>query len=329
MFLSLMRRTFRKTLVNSFVQWFDADYHATGSAAKVVDIDRINWVRCAPFIVLHLGCLGIFLVGWSWTAILTAIGLYFVRMFAITGIYHRYFSHRTFKTSRPAQFVLALLGASATQRGPLWWAANHREHHRNSDTPADPHSPIHYGFFRSHMGWFMCNRFYATQYNRIQDFARFPELVWLNRYDKAVPLGLALLLYLCGLGLEHAAPSLSVTGLQLFVWGFVISTTLLFHGTATINSLSHIYGTKRYDTGDESRNNFWLALITLGEGWHNNHHQHMGTVRQGFYWWEIDITYYILKTLSWFGIIWDLKPVPVKAYDREEHLPAKKLASAA
>jgi len=324
-----MKRVFRKAVVNSLVQWFDADYHAAVPVDRGGAVDRVNWVRSIPFVILHLGCLGIFLVGWSWTAVLTGLTLYFVRMFAITGIYHRYFSHRTFKTSRPAQFVFALLGASATQRGPLWWAANHREHHRTSDTPADPHSPVHYSFFRSHMGWFMCNRFYATQYNRIQDFARFPELVWLNRYDKAVPLSLALLLYLCGFGLERTLPSLGVTGLQLLVWGFVLSTTALFHGTATINSLSHIYGSKRYDTGDESRNNFWLALITLGEGWHNNHHQHMGTVRQGFYWWEIDITYYILKTLSWLGIIWDLKPVPVRAYDRAEQLPSKKLASAA
>jgi stearoyl-CoA desaturase (delta-9 desaturase) len=268
-------------------------------------------------------------VGWSWTAVITGAALYFVRMFAITGIYHRYFSHRTFKTSRPAQFIFALLGASATQRGPLWWAANHREHHRNSDLPADPHSPVQYGFFRSHAGWFMCNRFYATQYSRIQDFARFPELVWLNRYDKAVPLSLAFLMYLSGVALEYAAPALRVTGLQLLVWGFVISTTILFHATASINSLAHIFGNKRYDTGDESRNNFWLALITLGEGWHNNHHQHMGCVRQGFYWWEVDITFYILKTLSFFRIIWDLKPVPVRAYDRSEQLPPKRMKSAA
>ena len=182
-----MKHSFLRTATASLVQWFNADFHATGEASKVKDIDRINWVRCIPFLIMHLGCLGVFLVGWSWTAVATAAALYFVRMFAITGIYHRYFSHRTFKTSRPAQFIFALLGASATQRGPLWWAANHREHHRNSDTPADPHSPVQYGFFRSHAGWFMCNRFYATQYNRIQDFARFPELVWLNRYDKAVP----------------------------------------------------------------------------------------------------------------------------------------------
>ena len=198
-----MKPAFLQRSTASIIQWFNADFHATGEVGKTKDVDRINWVRSIPFIIMHLGCLGVFLVGWSWTAVTTAAALYFVRMFAITGIYHRYFSHRTFKTSRPAQFIFALLGASATQRGPLWWAANHREHHRNSDTPADPHSPVHFSFLRSHMGWFMCNRFYATQYNRIQDFARFPELVWLNRYDKAVPLALASLLYICGFGLEH------------------------------------------------------------------------------------------------------------------------------
>lgn len=316
-----MRTKIIPTVVSSFVQWFDADYHAAANWGKVPDIDRVNWVRCLPFVFLHLGCLGIFLVGWSWTAIAAAVALYLVRMFAITGIYHRYFSHRTFKMSRWAQMIFAILGASSAQRGPLWWAANHRNHHRESDTPNDPHSPVHYSFFRSHAGWFMSTRYYATQYHRVRDFARFPELVWLNRFDKAVPAGLGLLVYLCGVGLEYGAPSLGVTGMQLFVWGFVLSTTVLFHATASINSLAHLFGRKRYDTGDESRNSFLLALITLGEGWHNNHHQHMGCTRQGFYWWEIDITYYILKILSWMGIIWDLKPVPGKAYDRANQFP--------
>lgn len=313
----------------TLIQWFDADYHAVGITQRIRDLDRVNWLRCMPFVFLHLGCLGIFLVGWSWTAVCTAAALYLVRMFGITGIYHRYFSHRTFKTSRVAQFLFAALAASSAQRGPLWWAANHREHHRESDTPADPHSPVHYGFFRSHAGWFMCTRYYATKYHRIRDFARFPELVWLNRFDKAAPAALGLLVYLAGLGLEHVMPSLGVTGMQLFVWGFVLSTTVLFHATASINSVAHLIGSKRYPTGDESRNNFLLALITLGEGWHNNHHKHMGCTRQGFYWWEIDITYYILKALSWMGIIWDLKPVPVRAYDPNEHLPPRKYASAA
>ena len=175
----------------------------------------------------------------------------------------------------------------------------------------------------------MCTRYYATQYERIRDFARFPELVWLNRFDKVAPAGLGLVVYLLGLWMEHSLPNLGVTGWQLFIWGFVLSTTILFHGTASINSLAHLFGKKRYETGDESRNNFWLALITLGEGWHNNHHQHMGCTRQGFYWWEVDITYYVLKLLSWIGIIWDLKPVPLQAYNQDEQLPRRKYVSAA
>jgi stearoyl-CoA desaturase (delta-9 desaturase) len=324
-----MRRLHPNVIVASFVQWFDADFHAIGAETRVRDVDRVNWLRCMPFVILHVACLAVFLVGWSWAAVYTALGLYLVRMFAITGIYHRYFSHRTFKTSRTAQLIFAILGASSVQRGPLWWAANHREHHRNSDTAADPHSPVLYGFFRSHAGWFMCTRYYATQYNRIQDFARFPELVWLNRFDKAIPAALGLLVYLFGLWLEHMYPSLGVTGMQLFVWGFVVSTTVLFHATASINSVAHIVGNKRYDTGDQSRNNFLLALLTLGEGWHNNHHKFMACTRQGFYWWEVDITFYVLKILSWLGIIWELKAVPAKAYDSAEHLPARKYAPAA
>jgi stearoyl-CoA desaturase (delta-9 desaturase) len=324
-----MRKLEKISIITSIIQWFDADYHGRATEAQVRDVDRVNWLRCFPFVLLHLGCFAVFFVGWSWTAFYTAGALYLVRMFAITGIYHRYFSHRTFKTSRWAQFLFAVLAASSAQRGPLWWAANHRNHHRDADTSADPHSPLHYGFFRSHAGWFMCTRFYATQYSRIQDFARFPELVWLNRFDKLIPALLGFAVFLLGAGLNHALPSLGVTGLQLFIWGFVVSTTLLFHATASINSVAHLVGNRRYDTGDESRNNFLLALVTLGEGWHNNHHQHMGCTRQGFYWWEIDITFYILKLLCWCGVIWDLKPVPAKAYDRAAQLPTKKYGAAA
>src|SRR6266481_2658181 len=208
-----MERSRLSNFVISFVQWFDAEYFDPATATHG-DLDRINWLRCLPFLALHLGCMAVFWVGWSWFAVQTAIGLYLVRMFAITGIYHRYFSHRTFKTSRPAQLIFAIVGASSAQRGPLWWAANHRNHHRESDTPDDPHSPVHYGFFRSHAGWFMCTRYYTTQYERIRDFARFPELVWLNRFDKAIPAALWMGVYLCGLCFEHTAPTLGVTGLQ-------------------------------------------------------------------------------------------------------------------
>jgi stearoyl-CoA desaturase (delta-9 desaturase) len=323
-----MKRPHLNKVVTPLVQWFDAEYVDPTNATPVGDLDRINWLRCLPFMILHLGCLAVFWVGWSSLAVQTALGLYLLRMFAITGIYHRYFSHRTFSTSRWAQFGFAILGASSVQRGPLWWAVNHRNHHRYSDTAADPHSPVLHGFWRSHAGWFMSTRHYKTDYRRISDFARFPELVWLNRFDKAVPAALAVALYLSGFWLERVAPSLGVTGMQLFVWGFVVSTTVLFHATASINSVAHLIGRRRYDTGDDSRNNFLLALLTLGEGWHNNHHQHMACTRQGFYWWEIDLTYYGLKLLSYTGLIWDLKPVPPEAYDPAEQLPSEPMASA-
>jgi len=310
-----MRRTFRKAAVNSFVQWFDADYHAAGAAAKVVDIDRINWVRCLPFLIMHLGCLGIFLVGWSWTAVATAAALYFVRMFAITGIYHRYFSHRTFKTSRPAQFIFALLGASATQRGPLWWASQHRHHHAHADDEHDAHSPHRHGLLWAHLGWFLARENFATRNERVKDFAKYPELRFLDRFDVVVPLVLLATLYFAGEWLASAHPELATNGAMLVAWGFCVSTVALYHATFTVNSLAHTLGRRRYATRDDSRNNLWLALLTLGEGWHNNHHHYPGSARQGFYWWEIDPTYYGLRLLAWAGLIRDLRPVPAAIRD--------------
>jgi stearoyl-CoA desaturase (delta-9 desaturase) len=307
-------------LVSYFSQWIDSEQNVSAPATHASDVDRINWFRCLPFLLLHLACIAVWWVGWSGVALWTAAGLYVVRMFAITGIYHRYFSHRTYRTSRWMQFVFALLGASSAQRGPLWWAAHHRSHHKFSDMQPDPHSPIRHGFWRSHIGWFMTNRHFLTDYRRIHDFARFPELRWLNRFDVIVPIILAVTLYFVGRVLHYAAPSLGVTGWQLVVWGFVVSTIMLFHATASINSLAHLIGRRRYETGDDSRNNFVLALITLGEGWHNNHHKFRSCTRQGFYWWEIDLTYYVLKFFAAMGLIWDLRPVPGKAYDENQHL---------
>ena len=307
-------------LVSYFSQWIDSERNVSAPATDASDVDRINWFRCLPFLLLHLACITVWWVGWSGFALCTALGLYVVRMFAITGIYHRYFSHRSYRTSRWMQFVFALIGASSAQRGPLWWAAHHRSHHKFSDMQPDPHSPIRHGFWRSHIGWFMTNRHFLTDYRRVQDFARFPELRWLNRFDVIVPIILAVTLYFVGRVLHYAAPSLGVTGWQLVVWGFVVSTIMLFHATASINSLAHLIGRRRYDTGDDSRNNFILALITLGEGWHNNHHKFRSCTRQGFYWWEIDLTYYALKFFAAIGLIWDLRPVPGKAYDHSQQL---------
>ncbi|MES5813460.1 acyl-CoA desaturase [Pseudoxanthomonas sp. Soil82] len=271
---------------------------------------RIDWLRAVPFVALHAGCLGVLWVGISPVAVAVAALLYAVRMFAITGFYHRYFSHRAFRTSRPLQALAAIVGASAVQRGPLWWAAHHRHHHRHADTVDDPHSPRERGFLWSHVGWFLTDEAFATDYRRVQDLAGYPELRWLDRYDVVVPALLAAATYALGWTLERVAPGLGTDGPQMLVWGFFVSTVVLFHATVTINSLAHRYGRRRFDTRDDSRNNAWLALLTFGEGWHNNHHFYPGSARQGFRWYEVDLTWYGLRLLQALGLVWDLRPVP-------------------
>ena len=300
-----------RTGLTALVQWFDSDYGNEDAAVAREQPDKVDLGRSFAFIFLHAICLAVVWVGWSWTAVGVAVALYFVRMFAITGFYHRYFSHRSFQTSRFLQFLFAALGSSAIQRGPLWWAAHHRHHHQHSDEEADTHSPRQHGFWWAHMGWITNARNFPTDYSRIRDFAKYPELVFLNRFDALVPLLLGVTLYGAGAWLERAHPGLGTTGGQLLIWGF-ISTVVLFHCTCFINSLAHVFGRQRFATGDTSRNSLLLALLTLGEGWHNNHHHYMHSTRQGFYWWEIDLTYYGLKALSWTGLIWNLRPVPVE-----------------
>lgn len=307
-----MARSLRQ-LRSSLVQWFDADAAPGQRQSRTMDV-----VRCIPFYGLQLCCLAVFWVGWSPVAVMVAVGLYFLRMFAITGFYHRYFSHHSFKCGRIVQFVFAVLGCCAVQRGPLWWAAHHRHHHRHSDEAADVHSP-HHGFWRSHMMWFIRSENFATAYGRIKDFARFPELRFLNRYDMLVPVGLAAALYGLGAALAQWAPALGTNGMQMLIWGFFVSTTVLYHATFSINSLAHVYGKRPYQTRDDSRNNWFLALITLGEGWHNNHHRFPGSVRQGHVWWEIDFTYYILRAMARLGLVRDLKGVPQRIIG-ERHL---------
>ena len=294
----------RRGFFASVARWFDA-YADDGAPAR-----RFDWARLLPFIGLHLGCLGVLWVGVSTTAVLVAAVLYALRMFAITGFYHRYFSHNAFRTSRAAQLVFAVLGAAAVQRGPLWWASHHRHHHANSDRAADAHSPLQHGFLWSHMGWFLARENFATRTALVADLARYPELRFLDRYDALVPLLLALSLYAAGEWCAVYVPALATSGAQLVVWGFCISTVVLYQATFTINSLAHRFGWRRYATRDGSRNNLWLALLTFGEGWHNNHHHFPGAARQGFYWWEIDLTYCGLWLLEALGIIRDLRIVP-------------------
>lgn len=271
---------------------------------------RPSWQYFWPFIILHVGCVFVFAVGFSWVALFTCFFLYGLRMFAITGFYHRYFSHRAFKTSRMFQFIMAVIGNASIQKGPLWWAAHHRDHHRYSDEPRDLHSPVQKGFWYSHIGWITVENNLKTRYENVPDLRRYPELVLLDRFDWVIPLLYASLLYLTGAFIQYAWPKSQTSGPQLLIWGGFLSSVLLFHATCTINSLSHVFGSQRYQTGDSSRNNFLLSLITLGEGWHNNHHHYPGSVRQGFFWWEIDMTFYILKLLECFGIVWELHPVP-------------------
>jgi stearoyl-CoA desaturase (delta-9 desaturase) len=242
---------------------------------------------------------GVVLCGFSWRGLLLAVGAYFVRMVLVTAAYHRYFSHRSFKTSRAFQFVLALGAQSAAQKGVLWWAAHHRSHHKNSDTPADIHSVRQRGFWYAHVGWILAPDWDATNTDVIADLNKYPELRFLNHAAIQLLPAVALAVGFVLLG-----------GWPAFVWGFLVSTVMLWHGSFSINSLSHLFGKRRYETSDDSRNNWALALLTTGEGWHNNHHHYQSSANQGFRWWEIDVTFYVLRLLERLGLVWDLRRPP-------------------
>ena len=304
-------------LFSSLMKWVDAD------AAESSQEDRIDWARILPFVVLHISVIAVFWVGWSPISIAFAVFFYIIRMFGITAFYHRYFSHKTFKTSRTAQFIFAIIGASATQRGPLWWASNHRHHHVHSDKATDIHSPKQTGFLWSHMGWFLSKKNFKTNFERIQDFAKYPELKWIDRFDVVIPLIFALSTFFLGFFLNRLFPSLETHAWQMFVWAYIISTIFVFHGTFVINSLAHVIGKRRFNTRDESKNSFILALITFGEGWHNNHHKFPGSAKQGLHWWEIDLSYYGLLLLEKLGIIWDVNKGPDKDQIQQAMLLAK------
>ncbi|NVK21761.1 MAG: acyl-CoA desaturase [Kangiellaceae bacterium] len=292
-----------------FTQWFDNNkVNLSSESSKAIngEYTGIDWPRVIPFIAIHLTCLFAFVTGVSWIAIAVCLVTYFIRMFAITAFYHRYFSHKTFKTSRFMQAFFGFLGACSTQRGPLWWAAHHRHHHIHSDSDYDVHSPKH-GFIKSHMTWFLNKKHFPTQHQRVKDLNQYPELRFLDRFDIVPPIIFAVLVLLLGIYIESSYPQLEASRWQILIWGFFISTILLSHVTFCINSLAHKVGTRRYNTNDDSRNNFLLAILTLGEGWHNNHHQFPGSVRQGIKWWEIDISYYILKFFEKVGLVWDLR----------------------
>ncbi len=280
------------------------------------------------YILIHLSPLLIIWTGATIFDWIMCASLYFIRFFFVTSGYHRYFSHASYKTSRVFQFILAFMSQTSLQKGALWWASHHRLHHRHSDTSQDPHSPRLYGFWYAHMGWFLSRDYLKTHYELIKDFAKFPELRWLNRYHALPWFCLMGITYLIGGYVNSGGDTATMwtAGLSTIVVGYLLSTVLVYHGTYTINSLMHIWGKQRYPSNDDSKNSFLLALITMGEGWHNNHHYFQASARQGFFWWEIDLTFYILKILSWLGIVWDLRPVPTSIKNSRTKEEAVRLA---
>jgi len=288
-------------------------HSATRRAEQAEDVhDDIVYPQAVPFVLVHLVCLAVFWTGVTTTAVVMAVVLYAVRMWAVTGGYHRYFSHRSYKTSRVFQFLIALLGQTSAQRGVLWWAALHRHHHLHSDTPQDVHSPRHTGFWHSHVGWIFNPKRATADYSMVSDLTKYPELVWLDKQTYLPAAALAVLTFLIG-------------GWPGLIVGFFMSTVVLYHCVFFINSLAHVVGKQRYLTGDDSRNNWWLAIITFGEGWHNNHHYYQSATAQGWRWYEIDISYYVIKVLSWFGLVWDLRAPPEQVVRGEAPLGRKVL----
>lgn len=274
------------------------------------DTEKLDYSICAQFLFMHLACLLAIWTGVSAVAVGLCLSLYIVRMFAITAGFHRLLAHRTYKTGRVFQFMIAFVGTASYQKGPLWWASHHRRHHLYADTEQDLHSPIAHTFWQSHVGWFLQRNSQTTDLKLIPNLLKYRDLRLMDRYYSAPPLLLAASMFALGFALERYAPGLGTTGWQMLVWGFFISTVLLYHGTFTVNSFAHVFGSRRFETRDGSRNNLLVALITLGEGWHNNHHHYPSSERQGFYWWEIDVSHYTLRALSWLGIVWDLRSPP-------------------
>jgi stearoyl-CoA desaturase (delta-9 desaturase) len=282
----------------------------------VQEHDDIMYPDVVVFLAVHAGCVAAIWSGVTWQGIAICVVLYWLRMFAIGAGYHRYFSHRAYSTSRVFQFILAFLAQSSAQKSVLWWAAKHRHHHLHSDTKRDVHSPQHKGFVYSHVGWIFTRQHDATDLLKVTDFASYPELMWLHKLEVLPAIMIAAICVL-------------IAGWAGLVVGFLWSTVLLYHATFCINSLAHVHGRKRYVTGDESRNNWLLALFTMGEGWHNNHHAYQSSARQGFRWWQLDMTYYLLRGLSWLGIVWDLKAPPEQVLRNEQRLGSRVIRRAA
>lgn len=280
-------------------------------------------VSVIVFWLVQASALLVFAVPFSWALVALWAASHFIRAIGLTMAFHRYFAHRSFQMNRAARFVWTFIATASMQKGPLWWAGHHVNHHRFSDHPGDPHSPVTGSFYHAHIGWFLGD----TRTDRlepsnpvIRDFSSAPELVWLNEFHFVPPALLAIAMYLAG-------------GLPWLVWGFCLPTVTLAHSTFAINTINHMYGSRRFDTRDQSRNNPITAFLTTGEGWHNNHHRYQRSARQGFYWWEVDVTWYTILAMEAVGLAWDVQGVPKRIYDearvRKAQLAARQAPSAA
>jgi stearoyl-CoA desaturase (delta-9 desaturase) len=266
------------------------------------------------FWVVQFSAFLIFVVPFSGGLIALWAVSHFLRAIGLTLAFHRYFAHRSFQMNRAARFVWTFIGTAAMQKGPLWWAGHHVNHHRYADRDGDPHSPMVSGVYYAHIGWFLND----AKHDRleasnpvIRDFSKAPEIVWLNNFFFVPPLLLAIGMYLFG-------------GMTWLVWGFCLPTMTLAHATFAINTVNHMFGSRRFDTIDESRNNPLTAVFAVGEGWHNNHHRYQRAARNGFYWWEFDPTWYVIRLMQSVGIAWDVKAVPARIYEEARASKARR-----
>jgi stearoyl-CoA desaturase (delta-9 desaturase) len=286
-----------------------------GARMSTPSIQRTEGPRVviARLIIGHLAVLGAFFVPVTTELLVASVLTYFLRVFAIEGVAHRYFSHRSFKTSRGFQLMLAVLMASTGQRGPIWWAMHHRRHHRYSDEPGDPHSPVLGSRFHAYLGWLVSDETLATNPDEMRDLSRYQELVWINKYHYIFPLLTLVATYL--LGQYTSIFGASQLGWSAVVWVFFVSTMAAHHVPYIVNTFAHgsrkgLFASRAYETPDTTSNLWWFAIPSMGAAWHNNHHRYMNAARAGFRWYELDLAYLTLRVLAAARLVWDLHEVP-------------------
>jgi stearoyl-CoA desaturase (Delta-9 desaturase) len=273
-----------------------------------------NILQIVIFWTVQVSALLIFAVPFRWAFVAVWAASHFLRAIGLTLAFHRYFAHRAFKMNRVARFVWTWIGTSAMQKGPMWWAGHHVNHHKYADRDGDPHSPMVSGVYYAHIGWFLNDtRHDKLEPNNpvIRDFSRVPEIAFIEKYFFLPPLLLAIAMFAIG-------------GFPLLIWGFCLPTMTLAHATFAINTVNHMFGSRRFETVDESRNNPLTALFAVGEGWHNNHHRYQRAARNGFYWWEFDPTWYVIRAMKAVGLAWDVQAVPKRIYEEARVVKAKR-----